>query len=139
MIANLSTFLINFFLPDNLRYLELIKLAPPKRKKNCSFSCSSKIIMLKKIKKKEKKKYRKIHHEPRRHSFLIANLSVPVINLFPFIGTWRRFRAVPPINISIRNVLGPGTREPPTWKGPPPGGSSRASAPCIFVPPPFEK
>lgn len=33
MIANLSTFLINFFLPDNLRYLELIKLVPPKRKK----------------------------------------------------------------------------------------------------------
>lgn len=56
MIANLSTFLINFFLPDNLRYLELIKLAPPKRKKNCSFSCSSKIIMLKKIKKKKKRK-----------------------------------------------------------------------------------
>jgi len=35
------------------------------------------------------------------------------------------------INISIRNVLGLGTRKPPTWKEPPPGGSSRASA-CVF-------
>lgn len=123
-----------------IRYLEPIKLVPPRRKKNCSFSCSSKIITLKK-RRKEKKKYKKIHHEPRRHSFLIANLPVPSNKSLPLhrFGTWRRFRAVPPINISIRNVLGPGTREPPTWKGPPPGGSSRASAPCIFVPPPFEK
>lgn len=137
IIANLSTFLINFFLPfDSL----------PGTNQTGPFEEEKKLLFLlffqnnhAKEKKKRKEKIQK--NSSRRHSFLIANLPVPSNKSLPLhrFGTWRRFRAVPPINISIRNVLGPGTREPPTWKGPPPGGSSRASAPCIFVPPPFEK
>jgi len=57
-----------------------------------------------------------------------SNLSRIYINSLPMILRSHS------INISIRNVLDPGTREPPTWKEPAPWGQFAGQCLCIFVP-----